>query len=462
MLPLEIYLLTFNCGRELVDPRTLGVHFFQAWPKGKGLPDIISVALQEIAPLSDAFRGSSYVEPYIQQIAKTVHVATTNHASSQQAPNYKLLRWCPAGMTAQAVFIKENLVDRIEHILTADVGCGVSNMGNKGAAGVRLVLSPSSSSTSDPTILTFVAAHLYPHEGGCEKRNQDWKAIVQNLVFEPETQKSDHHLTFVEDRMDNPDAEPLLPKSPSSTDKNAASRYATSMFGTPTKNSHLFFAGDLNYRTSDHGPEDNDHLTRYPKPDAQPDTPQHYKTLLQSDQLNRERTAGRTLHHLTEMPIHFPPTYKYAQPKAQADLQETVTDEGDHSDEIWQFAKHRWPSWCDRILFLDEESRSKSTKLQTHKYDCLPVQATSDHRPVALSVTITANENSSSTENGDDTIKSPFEVNANYRSDRNLAIAQEVVVGYAAFLALTNSGRAIVAMVVVGLVASGLFLKVMI
>jgi hypothetical protein len=49
--PLEIYFLTFNCGRALIDSSLFASHFFQALPKTQTqLPDVISISLQEVGP----------------------------------------------------------------------------------------------------------------------------------------------------------------------------------------------------------------------------------------------------------------------------------------------------------------------------------------------------------------------------------------------------------------------------
>jgi hypothetical protein len=47
--PLEIYFLTFNCGRALIDSSLFASHFFNALPKSQAqLPDVISISLQEV------------------------------------------------------------------------------------------------------------------------------------------------------------------------------------------------------------------------------------------------------------------------------------------------------------------------------------------------------------------------------------------------------------------------------
>ncbi len=80
------------------------------------------------------------------------------------------------------------------------------------------------------------------------------------------------------------------------------------------------------------------------------------------DQLNYERGVGNIFYGFEEEEISFLPTYKYDK----------------KSDMIDTSAKHRCPSWTDRILF----SSSKLLQIKnTGNYRSINCR-TSDHRPV--------------------------------------------------------------------------------
>lgn len=61
-------------------------------------------------------------------------------------------------------------------------------MGNKGAVGVRVTLvepGAKEETTDGTSVWTFVSAHLAAHadQKQLERRNADWKSIVEKLVF---------------------------------------------------------------------------------------------------------------------------------------------------------------------------------------------------------------------------------------------------------------------------------------
>lgn len=159
--------------------------------------------------------------------------------------------------------------------------------------------------------------------------------------------------------------------------------------------SHLFVAGDLNYRISTTTPPA---LAEFPNLETYPE-------FLDRDQMRHEMEAGRTLHGLIEPPVEFPPTYKIkhlSQDKiAEAINKEEVlrAKEEGRLDEVvpWKWASHRWPGWCDRVLYLDVPewvkeryrrasggscSTTATPDIKVHAYNSLPTMRTSDHRPV--------------------------------------------------------------------------------
>ena len=172
-------------------------------------------------------------------------------------------------------------------------------MGNKGAVGVRLGLTGDDGEEDVP--VTFVAAHLAPFEDKWEKRNEDWKNICEGLVFERD-EMAEATARGGKSR-DGVEAEPLLS---SSGEDDATTGKTISQHSLFSPVSHVFFAGDLNYRTSDASPKLDDHKI-WPQ---SADNASEYTDLLRHDQLTRELRSKKTLHSLAEAEITFPPTYK--------------------------------------------------------------------------------------------------------------------------------------------------------
>ncbi|KAF1995940.1 DNase I-like protein [Amniculicola lignicola CBS 123094] len=414
---LELYLLTFNCARELVDPETLAPPFFDALPASTSLPDVVAISLQEVSPITYSFLGGSYLTPYFEHVTATVHLAAKLRSHGAEQLEHVATR--SLGMTALMIFAKPRVAERIQWMQSAGAGVGFWNMGNKGAVAMRLGVA--CRRPDEVLQITFIAAHLAPMESNIEARNQDWENIVRNLVF---LNKDTSGYSSTEEQ-------PLL----ASVEEPPADNN-----GLFTPGNHVFFYGDLNYRTHDTPPEANSHIA-FPQPARSDESATHYSQFLRKDQLNREREAKRTLHGFSELPIDFPPTYKYSTSK--------IKGSGSHkrssseSEEQWLWAKHRYPSWCDRILFLPSLS---SSKLEPQIYTTLPVQATSDHRPVALSLKVDEKPLSTNDE-GDVRAKSPFPINPQWKARRDAARRLEVVVGVLSYLALTKKGNAIVVLV---------------
>lgn len=166
--------------------------------------------------------------------------------------------------------------------------------------------------------------------------------------------------------------------------KDEASRLHDATIFKP--GSHLFVAGDLNYRVA----------TTSPAATASFPTLDNYMHFFESDQLTEERLAYRTLHGLSEAEVKFPPTYKIKH------LSPNKVDEAANKDEVraggqdvvpWKWAPHRWPGWCDRILYLDippwvKRRGTAGAEIVVHKYNSMPTMLSSDHQPVFLRVSV--------------------------------------------------------------------------
>lgn len=98
----------------------------------------------------------------------------------------------------------------------------------------------------------------------------------------------------------------------------------------------------------------------------------------------------------------FPPTYKikHLSPEKAADAVNRADFEAGRDAVPWKWASHRWPGWCDRILYLDippwvrqrqggDGSSSKPpADMVVDRYHSMPTMASSDHQPVYLRVLV--------------------------------------------------------------------------
>nr|POF06926.1 isoform 2 of inositol polyphosphate 5-phosphatase ocrl-1 [Quercus suber] len=446
---LNVHITTFNCGRTQVDASYFSSHLLRDLNSTLP-PDLLVLSLQEVAPLSYSFLGGSYLAPYYARLTQAVSDATIAKFGSEVDYAKPLVH--NVGMTAIMVFTRGAVRRRIRRVETAGVGAGVWDMGNKGAVGVKLRLAAKAGGGQE-TALTFVSAHLAPSEEAWERRNADWKSICEGLVFE-RTQGMERTKERIASAAPDQEAEeePLLHQE-----------HEESTLFSPA--SYIFFAGDLNYRTADISPKSHPESTNtdeWPQPQTSPSDPRHYTQHLAHDQLTRELDAGKTLHNLAEAPITFPPTYKYS-PEAQKAAAHAVTSEtrtqadgrtntitksmAGEPEEAYLWATHRKPSWCDRILWL------AAAPPDVHAYAALPVQPTSDHRPVVLVASV---PDKAVEARG---VEAPFEVRAGWRERRAAARRSELVVGYAAYLGLTWEGEACVAGSLIGVLGGYVALR---
>ncbi|KAI1003525.1 hypothetical protein K3495_g4684 [Podosphaera aphanis] len=403
-----IHILTFNCAKSPIDVDT----FSSLLPSGTRAisrpPDILVISLQEIAPIHCSFIGGSFLATYLTPIYDAVQNSIVTETLSDTQPYLHIVTH-NLGSTALVIFAKD--ASAITDVETAGVGLGIWGLGNKGAAGLRF--------RYHGALLTFAAVHLAAMEWRMQSRNEDWKKIVRRLVFNP-----------VEENETSEEA-PLL----------AMNSKESSIY---RPDSHLFVAGDLNYRTSPLPPTPIDYLSGFPQPHQSPSDKRHFLKLLESDQLNLARRAKQTCHGLVEPEITFPPTYKY-----------TIGCKGsiamDERDKKWNWAAHRWPSWCDRILYLDTPKwlakRSSAAKIKVLKYDALSRQPTSDHLPVLLELEVPLleiPEPSNDEETDDPRIHPPFEIDPNWKDQYTKARILEYAIGWVVWLTTTWGGCGVV------------------
>lgn len=344
---------------------------------------------------------------------------------------------------------------RLKDIQAAEVGFGAAEMGNKGAVGLRALYEIDGESTE----LTFVATHLAAMEWNLPRRNANWGTIMRGLTFEnPEEVLSkmrrdaeSRSVSMSSEEGDASEQARLLRDEHHEQDLRLQQQFHNLSLFKPS--SHLFVAGDLNYRISTTSP------TPYSAfPNLDPGSENYYTNFLHLDQLTRERLAGRTLHGMSEHPVTFPPTYKYV-----VDSKTPPPDSAGSSVDVvkWEFASHRYPGWTDRILFLELPSWV-GPKMKVRAYDALPVVRTSDHRPVFLRVDVplvspaalappaavreTAAGSASPGGSGvDPRVRLPVEIDPEAWDRRVAARRREIAAGWTMFLWSTRQGAYILA-----------------
>ncbi|KAK7962149.1 uncharacterized protein PG986_002974 [Apiospora aurea] len=384
MASLDTFYLTFNAAKHFISVSAFANHLFRAFGQNAThLPELVVFSLQEMAPISAAFIGSYFLNPFFERYESALNMAAAKFVEAEERTSpprerlYTLVRTRNVGMTGIMLFARDPAA--LTNLQAAEIGFGAGDMANKGAVGLRMTYTKGGKETE----LTFVSTHLAAMEWNLERRNRNWESIVSGLVFaDPKTIVQADHPARIERSPPEGDIEPLLFHPETEKKLHDVSIYKPG--------GHLFIAGDLNYRLSKTAPPLN---AVFPVVDDET-SEDYYPRFLALDQLTAEKKAGRALHGLSEAPIHFPPTYKYkVLPKGTAGP-EMEEDNGDEEVK-WKFAKHRWPGWCDRVLWLDipdwvkgDGASKKRPDMEVTAYDCLPVVRSSDHRGVFLRVQV--------------------------------------------------------------------------
>lgn len=224
------------------------------------------------------------------------------------------------------VFVKRPLLCYISGVEPCSTKTGMSGwLGNKGASSIHFTLCDVS--------VCFTNCHLAPHPENNGRRVQELAEIFATQSFPSSPQQLLDHDVLV-----------------------------------------LF--GDLNFRLEGKAPEEVlSTLTRG-----------WGVELLSCDQLRLEQILGEAsaskLFHFMEMPISFPPSYKF----------QAGTDRYDPGP------KHRAPAWCDRVLWRLNERRlpqitdpdPRSMLTQQH-YAVHMQPRISDHKAVSAGLTVSAN-----------------------------------------------------------------------
>lgn len=425
-----------------------------------------------------SFIGPYFLNPYLAAYEEALNLAAYafNDPSTDHDPTklldgprpppqtYTLVRSKNVGMTAVLLFAKDP--SAIVDVQEAEVGFGAAEMGNKGAAGLRVQYEDTDSGHS--TELTFVATHLAAMEWNLAKRNANWATIMRGLTFEnPEevlkpraAPASDASSPASEEERPSVEEEvQLLHDQHNEESRQMQQRLQDISIFKPT--SHLFVAGDLNYRIAATSPPPSANF-----PSLDPASENYHPRFFPLDQLTRERKAGRTLHGLSEADIEFPPTYKY-------DILPSSAAGSDNPLEVpWKFAPHRWPSWTDRVLYLDVPSWTRARKpdapgIKVQAYNAMPVVASSDHRPVFLRADVPilgADDLLTPRQLGDGAdyppdwdldprARLPVEIDPEAWGRRAAARQREVMAGWSMFFFSTQEGAAVLGALAVAAVS---------
>ncbi|XP_042495301.1 type I inositol polyphosphate 5-phosphatase 5-like [Macadamia integrifolia] len=230
--------------------------------------------------------------------------------SSPTYANYRLVASKQMVGIFLSVWARKELVQHIGHLRLTCVGRGIMGyLGNKGCIAISMSL--------HETSFCFVCSHLASgeKEGDELKRNSDVSEILKSTQF-PRICKNGR-----------------IPENILEHDR-------------------VIWLGDLNYRIALSYEE-----TRILLEDND------WDTLLEKDQLNIEREAGRVFAGFNEGRIMFAPTYKYSH-NSDSYAGETIKSK----------KKRRTPAWCDRILWYGKGMEQLSYIRGESRF--------SDHRPV--------------------------------------------------------------------------------
>ncbi|PHH69693.1 hypothetical protein CDD82_7602 [Ophiocordyceps australis] len=505
---LDLVVITFNCAKHLIDVGVFAKHVqsvFEHKATTSELADVVVISLQEVAPLSQAFIGDYFLSPYLARFDEAINLAAAEHCREQNANGggglnaaepgtgggghggqettsgmkakkpYSLVKAHNVGFTAILLFARDP--ERLKKMEQGEVGFGTADMGSKGAVGLRMLYAVEATDTTSQqsTELTFVATHLAAMEWNLALRNANWEAIMRGMTFEDPKAFAQPWPSPCSASASTDEQHRLLHDE--GHERVRRQLHDVSIF---KPSSYLFVAGDLNYRIS----------TRSPGPEAvfpslDPKSENYWPALLPLDQLTREREAGRTLHGLSEDEVRFPPTYKYVVKQQQATrhrlLQWRREAEGEHVDEAGDeqdeglpcsFAPHRYPSWTDRILYLDLPSwvkaRLDAPRITVHAYDALPLMRSSDHRPVYMRVRVPLvspkdmvpplTGRLAQTDSLDPRVQLPVDIDVEAWQRRKAARNKEQMLGWAMFFWSTSQGTwALAALLVAGLGAYWLY-----
>lgn len=319
----KVHVLTWNVASALPSPHEIESLFLPQ--EGMMLKDLYNMTDIVVVGLQEAYQNvQDAVSSSIPLVGKDPLVEAFSAFLSQKG--FSRLTYCRMLGVLNMVFVKRPLLCYIKDVVTCTTKTGFGGwVGNKGASSIRFTIGDIG--------VCFTNCHLVPHPENNDKRVLELHDIFESTVFEttklPLTRLLDHDV--------------------------------------------LVLFGDLNFRVE--GKEFNDVVEMLKK--------RRTRDLFQLDQLRIEQVKGEespsNLYHFMEMPIDFPPSYKY---------------EPD-TDAYHDGGKGRAPAWCDRVLWRTHERRlPKITdayphSLMTQEYYGIHMQPRiSDHKAVSAGLTL--------------------------------------------------------------------------
>ncbi|WFD47395.1 phosphoinositide 5-phosphatase [Malassezia furfur] len=229
--------------------------------------------------------------------------------------SYVVLRSELLFATSVLLLVRETMLPHVRNVEAASKKTGLRGMsGNKGGIAVRMDVFD--------TDLCVVGAHLAAGSTSVDERNGDYASIARGVQF-PRGRTIDAH-------------------------------------------THVFWAGDLNYRFDQLSSAEVRGLCAELPPVGAPEgtAPEGVLRKLHAhDQLKLAQASQAAFAGYLEGPLTFRPTYKY----------DIHTDTYDSSE------KARAPAWTDRVLWRTKMHDADAVRLTT--YTCADLRI-SDHRPV--------------------------------------------------------------------------------
>lgn len=297
-------------------------------PANQPMADVFAVGFQEIVDLNAlnvALNSNNTVQRsqfWQDSISECLNASGTTYSLVSSKHLVGLLL---------CVYVKDSMVNHVRDVRAASAGVGLMGMmGNKGGVAIRFNFYDSA--------VCFVCSHLAAHRENVTGRNNDFKNIMERVLFSSEISKDG-------DENDGGSGV-VMPKS------GAAQFVGTDM--TIPDHEIIFWLGDLNYRIDDEFTTE-EVFAKLESNDLE--------SLRQKDQLNIERAKGNVFQGFDEGVLTFPPTYKY---QPGTDVYETRAEK-----------KLRAPAWCDRVLW----KTLRSNMVQQVNYRRAALNP-SDHKPV--------------------------------------------------------------------------------
>lgn len=326
-MSIPLFLLSFNKAKLSLNASEFTQSLVRNLPKDPC--DLYVFGFQELcSTLDGCFRRSA--EKHLMEVNRVLLHALRRKYTSSDNTSYNFTTVGMHNAGAIAIVAITPFALKFSTPRFADASCGYASTLTKGAVGLRI------SYVSEETFvteLTFVNAHLCALEGEAryQRRLQDVYVLMRALDFG-----------------DN--------------------------YNYLKPNSHAFFMGDLNFRTSKTGNSPVQELLDLPHdPDVHPKRSGEKQTrymmslVKKYDELTAAREDGEIFSGFDEALIAFNPTYKYHVGTAI-------------------YNNSRSPLWCDRILY--QSTYRCGIDPVVHKYASIPRYLRLDHRPVFLHISI--------------------------------------------------------------------------